>query len=394
MTPDPPPAALRLRVRVHSIGLPSRRSQTFGASRSGRLPANRVRYRRQAEWPLRLCSASWTSRPISEGSTGADALRNTLDLAQLADELGYHRYWVAEHHGDPMLASPSPEVLIGPIAAVTSRMRVGSGGVMLPHYSPLKVAENFSILARPVPRAASTSPRPRPGHRPADDLRAAARPPPGRARRLPHQLAELLGLLEDRLPSDHPFPRLAACPASRRPEPWLLGSSPQSGIWAARARPALRVRRLHQPGRRADRGPLPLAVRRHRAPGGAARRRRRLGHLRRDRRGGAAARRQRPMAFAMLRRGAPDQHPAAERRVRFLESEGHALDALPPGGARSSARRRPCARACDAVAEEYGADELMVVAITHDHGARRRSYELIAEACDLAAARPAEQIAS
>src|SRR5215469_14387261 len=85
--------------------------------------------------------------PISEGMSGAQALANTLDLARLADRLGYHRYWVAEHHGGPMLAGPAPEVLIGPIASVTWGLRVGSGGVMLPHYSPLKVAEAFSMLA-------------------------------------------------------------------------------------------------------------------------------------------------------------------------------------------------------------------------------------------------------
>src|SRR3954449_5409688 len=85
--------------------------------------------------------------PISEGSTGSAALRNTIDLARLADGLGYHRYWVAEHPGGAMLAGPSPEVLIGPIASATQRIRVGSGGVMLPHYSPFKVAESFSVLA-------------------------------------------------------------------------------------------------------------------------------------------------------------------------------------------------------------------------------------------------------
>src|SRR3954451_15906026 len=85
--------------------------------------------------------------PISEGSTGADAIANTLDLSRLADELGYHRYWLAEHHGTPMLACASPEALIGPVARETERIRVGSGGVMLPHYSPLKVAETFSILS-------------------------------------------------------------------------------------------------------------------------------------------------------------------------------------------------------------------------------------------------------
>src|SRR5437764_4564185 len=85
--------------------------------------------------------------PISEGSSGSEALRNTIDLARLADWLGYNRYWVAEHHGGAMLAGPSPEALIGPIASATERIRVGSGGVMLPHYSPFKVAESFSLLA-------------------------------------------------------------------------------------------------------------------------------------------------------------------------------------------------------------------------------------------------------
>src|ERR1700684_310733 len=81
--------------------------------------------------------------PISGGSPAARPLRTTIELATLADQLGYHRYWVAEHHGGPMLAGPSPEALIGPIAAATERICVGSGGVMLPHYSPLEVAETF-----------------------------------------------------------------------------------------------------------------------------------------------------------------------------------------------------------------------------------------------------------
>src|SRR3954467_9234677 len=85
--------------------------------------------------------------PISQGATGGDALRNSIDLAKLADGLGYQRYWVAEHHGTPMLGCGSPEALIGPIAAATTRLRVGSGGIMLPHYSPLKVAETFSMLS-------------------------------------------------------------------------------------------------------------------------------------------------------------------------------------------------------------------------------------------------------
>src|SRR5947209_4312950 len=172
--------------------------------------------------------------PISEGSTGAQALHNTLDLARLADRLGYHRYWVAEHHGGPMLASASPEALIGPIAAATVGLRIGSGGVMLPHYSPLKVAETFTMLAGLFPdridlglgRASGTDPlttfalqRDR-RQVPPDDF--------------PQQLAELLAYLEDSLPDDHPFQRLAATLPGlpERPVSWLLGSSPQSAIWA------------------------------------------------------------------------------------------------------------------------------------------------------------------
>src|SRR5512135_971536 len=167
--------------------------------------------------------------PISEGSTGVDALHNTLDLARLTDELGYHRYWVAEHHGGPMLASASPEALIGPIAAATERIRVGSGGVMLPHYSPLKVAETFTILAALYPgridlglgRASGTDPlttfalqRDRRQASPDD---------------FPDQLAELLAYLDNDLPSDHPFARLAQTLPGlpELPAVWLLGSSPQ-----------------------------------------------------------------------------------------------------------------------------------------------------------------------
>src|ERR1700754_1200153 len=172
--------------------------------------------------------------PVAEGMTGSQALQNTIDLAQLADRLGYHRYWVAEHHGGPTLAGPSPEVLIGPIASVTSRLRVGSGGVMLPHYSPLKVAQSFSVLAGLYPgridlgigRAAGTDPLTTFALQ--RDRRQAAPDD------FPQQLAELLAYFDDSLPTDHPFHRLAAMLPGRPelPVPWLLGSSAQSAIWA------------------------------------------------------------------------------------------------------------------------------------------------------------------
>ena len=172
--------------------------------------------------------------PISEGSTGSQALHNTIDLARLTDRLGYHRYWVAEHHGGTMLAGPSPEVLIGPIAANTQRIRVGSGGVMLPHYSPLKVAESFSVLAGLFPeridlglgRAAGTDPLTT--YALQRDRRSAAPDD------FPDQLVELLAYLNGTFPDGHRFARLADLPGRpEAPEPWLLGSSPQSAVWAA-----------------------------------------------------------------------------------------------------------------------------------------------------------------
>ncbi|AUJ81567.1 alkane 1-monooxygenase [Enterobacter cancerogenus] len=89
--------------------------------------------------------------PVAENETAADALARTLSLAQLAETLGYHRFWIAEHHNTPQLASPSPELLIAWILGQTRRIRVGSGGVMLQHYSPYKVAENFNLLAALAP---------------------------------------------------------------------------------------------------------------------------------------------------------------------------------------------------------------------------------------------------
>src|SRR3712207_9341414 len=85
--------------------------------------------------------------PVSSGSNSAGALRNTLDLARLVDRLGYRRYWLAEHHNLPSIASSAPEVMIGHVAGVTERIRVGAGGILLPNHAPLKVAETFRVLA-------------------------------------------------------------------------------------------------------------------------------------------------------------------------------------------------------------------------------------------------------
>ena len=321
--------------------------------------------------------------PIAEGSTGADALRNTIDLAHLCDQLGFHRYWVAEHHGGPSLAGPSPEVLIGPLAAATSRIRVGSGGVMLPHYSPLKVAESFSLLSGLFPgridlglgRAAGTDPvtthvlqRDR-RQTPPDDFF--------------DQLAELIAYLEDRFPDDHPLKRLTALPGlPESPELWLLGSSPQSAIWAGdlglpyafadfiNSDGGADIARLYRERYEgSDRSPTPrTAVAVSTIAAETDEEAQRLAYSSR-------------MAMTLLRRGRLIPVPPVEKAERFLKGEG-LLDK--PAGRRLVLGSPETVRAgLEEVASLYGAEEVTVVGITYDHAARRRSYELIAEAFEL-----------
>ncbi len=322
--------------------------------------------------------------PVAEGMTGSQALRNTIDLAQLADALGYHRYWVAEHHGGPSLAGPSPEALIGPIASATEHIRVGSGGVMLPHYSPFKVAETFSLLAGLFPgridlgigRAAGTDPM---TTHALQRLRTRAMPDD-----FPEQLAELLAYFEDKLPASNPLARLAKVLPGRPelPEVWLLGSSPQSGLWAA------------------DLG-LPYAFADFINPNGAE-----IARLYQhefaeelrlpDPRTAVAVwvvcadtdeeaqklSTSSRMTFTLLRQGRLIPVPPPETAERFLAAQGDGL----------GQRRRTIVGApetvkagIEAAVAEYGAEEAIVVTITYDHAARRRSYELIAEAFSLSA---------
>ena len=323
--------------------------------------------------------------PISEGSTGVDALRHTLDLARLADELGYHRYWVAEHHGGPMLAGPSPEVLIGPIAAATEEIRVGSGGVMLPHYSPLKVAESVTILAALFPgridlgigRAAGTDPLTT--YALQRDRRQVAPDD------FPQQLGELLAYFGDSLPDDHPFHGLAATLPGRPelPVPWLLGSSPQSAIWAgelglryafadfinpAGSEIAKLYRQRFQPERDLAAPSIAVAASVICAPT--------------DEEAHYLASSIR-MSFTLLRRNELIPIPPPEKALAFFTREGKPPSAGVTGRRAIIGSPEKVRAEIEALASEYGADEVIVVTITYDHAARRRSYELIADAMDI-----------
>lgn len=172
--------------------------------------------------------------PIADGMAPAQALANSIDLAKHCESFGYHRYWLAEHHASPALAGSAPEILIGAVAAATRTMRIGSGGVMLPHYSPLKVAEQFSLLAGLHPGRIDLGL----GRAPGSDPRTAVALQQDRRQHAPNafpqQLAELIGYLEDSLPADHPFAAYARTLPGRpqAPEPWVLGSSPDSAVFA------------------------------------------------------------------------------------------------------------------------------------------------------------------
>ncbi|MEV4140803.1 LLM class flavin-dependent oxidoreductase [Dactylosporangium sp. NPDC049742] len=170
--------------------------------------------------------------PIGTGQSPAQALRNTVELAELADQLGYTRYWVAEHHAMHSHGGSAPEVLVAAIAARTSRIRVGSGGVLLSHYSPFKVAEVFRTLEALYPGRIDLGIGRSAGSSPIETyaLRGASSLPDD----FDDKLVQLLAFLDGSFPPGHPFHDIVVTPTGTgRPEVWLLGSSPRSGAVAA-----------------------------------------------------------------------------------------------------------------------------------------------------------------
>src|SRR5947207_6215194 len=327
--------------------------------------------------------------PIPEGATNADALANTIDLARLADELGYHRYWLAEHHGGPMLAGYAPEVLIPSVAAATSRIRVGSGGVMLPHYSPLKVAENFSMLSGLYGERIDLAIGRAPG---SDPITAYALQ---RDRRtagpddFPEQLTELLAYVNDAMPVTHRFARLAKLPGgAARPDVWLLGSSPQSGVWAAELGLPYAFADFINPVGGTD---IAAHYRQHYVPSTQHPEPRVVVAVwalcadtdEEATRLAASSR----MAFTLFLQGRLIPVPRIETALKFLADHPQEVDAL--GRRRrwlvgSPATVKP---GIEALAADYGADEVMIVTITYDHAARRRSYELLSDAFGISSPR-------
>ncbi|MET0622047.1 MAG: LLM class flavin-dependent oxidoreductase [Pyrinomonadaceae bacterium] len=320
--------------------------------------------------------------PIRSGGTAADAVRETLLLAQAAERLGYHRYWVAEHHSAASFASSSPEVLVAGVASATSGIRVGSGGVMLMHYSPLKVAENFRMLETLFPgridlgvgRAAGADPRT------ARALQAAGGEPT--LERFPSQVADLLTYLHDAPPQGHPHRRTHAAPECEgAPELWLLGSSGSSAQLASQLGCAYSFAQFIQG---ADGAAAVRAYRQQFQPSA---------HLAEPRASAAIfvicaetedeARR---LASSVelwrrrMERGVEAPFASVEEARAHAYSEAELLrltrdrERMVVGDV-AQVRGRLLG-----VAEHYGVEELLLVTITHDFESRLRSYELIARA--------------
>ncbi|MDT7855945.1 LLM class flavin-dependent oxidoreductase [Rubrivirga sp. S365] len=328
--------------------------------------------------------------PIPTGADAGEALRRTVDLARLADRLGYTRLWFAEHHGMPSVASSAPEILIAHTAAATERIRVGSGGVMLPNHAPLLVAERFHTLEALFPGRIDLGIGRAPGTDPAH-IRALRS---FDAEQFPYQLAELTALSEGAFAADHPFASVRVTPGGvALPPIWLLGSSGSSAAFAGArglgyafashfsptpAAPALNAyRAAFEPSEAFPEPHAVLAVAAVCAETEAEARR-------------VSATME--LAWARIRTGRFDPLPSPEEALAhdYTPPERAAVEAYrqiavvgTPDAVRAEIERRAAAA---------GADEVMVTTNAHGHADRLRSYELLAEAFGLAAP-PAERAA-
>ncbi len=335
--------------------------------------------------------------PVPSGSSPAEALTNSISLARHVDVLGYHRFWMSEHHAMDTLAGSAPEILLARIGAETTRIRLGSGGIMLPHYAPLKIAETFSTLEALYPNRIDLGIGRAPGGGPIESaaLRRVRSGP--QIDDFPDQLSELIAFLHHGFPATHPFSRIKLSPASAfAPALWLLGSSLWSAVAAAefglpyafahffsgentrhaiehyRSRfqpnPALGPSHLTRPEATAAVGVICAVTQ------------------------SEAERLAQSVRLLQYRIRQNDRRPVAspdEAALQLLSYGAPQPDSLefPRYFVGTPATLRP---ALTRMAESLGIDELIVNTITHSHEERLNSYTLLAEAFDLDSDVPAE----
>jgi luciferase family oxidoreductase group 1 len=321
--------------------------------------------------------------PVIHGHTTADAIAATLDLAQLADDLGYTRYWCAEHHGLYGVSNPCPEVMLARIGSLTKRIRIGSGGVMLPYYSSFKVAEQFLMLEALFPNRVDLGV----GRAPGGDMRTAQTVAAGSYNRgdiFPRQVAELVALFDGTIPDDSPARGVLLQPdIATRPQLWMLGSSDFGGLLAAQ----LGIRFAFAHFINAQVGHLVAEAYRDRfVPGHEAK----------------------PYLAAAIFVICADTEQEAEalekavdlRRVQMAYGLNQPIPSIAQGVAQQYGERelaviaheRPrsivgtpehVAEQMQILQQRFDADELIVLTVAGSYAARTRSYQLLAEAFEL-----------
>lgn len=325
--------------------------------------------------------------PVPAGFTTADALHNSIDLAKFTEKLGYERYWVAEHHSTEAFAGTAPEILMARLAAETNTIRIGSGAVLLPHYAPLKVAESFRVLHALYPNRIDLGLGRAPGGTTLDSY-ALQDDRDGKVGRddFPEKLVELIAFLNQSFPQQHPFHRILVQPQMPGgPELWLLGSSRWSADAASQlglpyafahfispqpTRSAIEFYRSHY--EKQDSAPRTLV-----AVGAICadteeealylQASQRLRRLQRDEGEPGGPIPTPEDALARLAKAPPgrDTRENGEWPRVFAGSQKQVHEGL------------------SQMAEALQTQELMIITVVHSHQARRRSYELLAEAFGL-----------
>jgi luciferase family oxidoreductase group 1 len=315
--------------------------------------------------------------PVISGLGARRAIEETLALARRADELGFHRYWLAEHHAIAALADPCPEVLLARLGAETKRIRIGTGGVLLPYYSAFRTAEAFRMLEALYPGRVDLGI----GRAPGGDQRTAQAVAGGGfpdARDFPEQVWQLVQHLDGTLPDEHPYRRVRVQPeVDTRPEVWLLGSSDYSGNLAA------------QLG-------LPFAFAHFINPhGGDLVSREYIQKFKEGR-----EKKPRSMVCTFLICAETDEEaerlaapidlrrlhmalnvdspvPTQEEALRHRYSQEERRYVLGQRPRAVIGGPQACREALEAMAQRYAADEIMVLTITGDYASRMKSYELL-----------------
>jgi luciferase family oxidoreductase group 1 len=315
--------------------------------------------------------------PVVHGATPREAVLATLDLARTAERLGYARYWLAEHHAMQGLADPAPEVLLARLTAETSRIRIGTGGVLLPHQAALKVAEQFRMLDALAPGRIDLGI----GRAPGGSRRVSEALESRDVERFPRQVRDLCDFLDRATPPEHPHAKLVAMPSGETsPEVWMLGSSDYGAALAARlglpyafahfisgdAEPVTRMYRRHfEPSRRAAEPRVILCV--------------------------AALTAETPeeaeeLAAALdlwrlrIRRGIDLPVPSLSEARAYVRSEYEREEIAYNRRRLALGAPRAVRARIEELAASHGADEVMVLTIAPDYASRARSYELLAAA--------------